>query len=548
MAPPKAPRMAFNELGRTGLKAFSGVLYEEFLPELRGQRAVKTFTEMKENNAVVAAMLFAVESLLRSVTWTVIPESESEEHTTAAEFLEENMNDMAHTWEDFISEVLSMLPFGWSYFEQVYKVRIGPGKKNPKHKSAFTDRRIGWRKFSIRSQDSMTKWEFDDKGGIKGMYQRPIGQYGEYAIGDYNEIFIPIEKSLLFRTTSSKGNPEGRSILRSAYRSYYYASRLEEIEAIGIERDLAGMPIAYVPIEILSDDRDNAQEATYQVIKDLVQKTKRDQQEGIIFPLVYDENGNELYKFELMSTGSRRTQDVGGVIQRNNQQVAMTILADFILLGHENVGSFALSSDKTELFAVALGAWLDSIEETLNRYAVTRLFELNPDLAPDASKLPQLKHGDLEKPDLGELATYVQQLANAGMPIFPDLNTENMLREVADLPEADEDERQKMLDMQQQMMTTTQQDTNGPAAGGEVGQGAKNPNKRDTKQPTVGVKKQLEELDGWEDMTDDEVVEMSKRSPIRPTYFDGTRWKTLKGRHRWVSNFDKADANGDGGE
>ena len=155
MAPPKAPRMAFNELGRTGLKAFSGVIYEEFLPELRGQRAVKTFTEMKENNAIVAAMLFAVESLLRSVDWSVTPASESDEHIAAAKFLEENMHDMAHTWPDFISEVLSMLPFGWSYFEQVYKVRIGPERKNPKHKSSFTDRRVGWRKFSIRSQESM---------------------------------------------------------------------------------------------------------------------------------------------------------------------------------------------------------------------------------------------------------------------------------------------------------------------------------------------------------------------------------------------------------
>lgn len=546
MAPPKAPRMAFNELGRTGLKAFSGVLYEEFLTELRGTRAVKTYTEMKENNAVVAAMLFAVESLLRSVDWTTVPASESEQDIAAAKFLDECMHDMSHTWEDFISEVLSMLPYGWSYFEQVYKVRIGPDRKNPKHKSQYTDRRVSWRKFSIRSQESMVRWEFDDKGGIRGMYQRPIGPYGMHGGGDYKEIYIPIEKALLFRTTSTKGNPEGRSILRSAYRSYYYASRIEEIEGIGIERELAGMPIAYVPIELLSADRDDAQEQTYKAILDLVQKTKRDQQEGILFPLVYDENGNQLYKFELMSTGGRRSFDTGSIIQRYMQQIAMTILADFILLGHENVGSFALSSDKTELFAVALGAWLDSIEEVINRHAVARLFELNPDLVSGDAKLPRLKHGDLEKPDLGELATYVQQLANAGMPIFPDLNTENMLREVAELPEADEDERQKMLDMQQDMMNATQQDTNGPAPGGKVGEGAENKNKR--KKPTVSVSKLADE-EGWEDMTDEEVADLQKRSPIRPTYFDGSRWKTLKGRHRWAKNKVKVDPspNGDGG-
>jgi hypothetical protein len=35
------------------------------------------------------------------------------------------------------------------------------------------------------------------------------------------------------------------------------------------------------------------------------------------------------------------------------------MLAEFVLMGHENVGSFALSSDKTALLAVALGEFVD---------------------------------------------------------------------------------------------------------------------------------------------------------------------------------------------
>jgi hypothetical protein len=34
----------------------------------------------------------------------------------------------------------------------------------------------------------------------------------------------------------------------------------------------------------------------------------------------------------------------------------MTVLADFVLLGHQQVGSFALSSDKTKLFSMAVGS------------------------------------------------------------------------------------------------------------------------------------------------------------------------------------------------
>jgi hypothetical protein len=55
----------------------------------------------------------------------------------------------------------------------------------------------------------------------------------------------------------------------------------------------------------------------------------------------------------------------------------MTMLADFVLMGHENVGSFALSSDKTALFAVALGGWLDGIRDIFNLHAIPRLVAIN---------------------------------------------------------------------------------------------------------------------------------------------------------------------------
>jgi hypothetical protein len=44
----------------------------------------------------------------------------------------------------------------------------------------------------------------------------------------YQTTVIPIEKSLLFRTSIAKGNPEGVSLLRTAYRSWYFKKRLEE--------------------------------------------------------------------------------------------------------------------------------------------------------------------------------------------------------------------------------------------------------------------------------------------------------------------------------
>jgi len=450
-----------NELGRTGLKHFSGLVYEEFLPQLQGRKAYKVYREMQDNSPVIGAVLYAVESTLRSVDWTVEPATDEEEDIEAADFLDSCMHDMSHTFEDFISEILTMLTYGWSYFEVVYKKREGRTTEAGRRRSVqsrYDDNKIGWRKFAPRGQETLYQWELDKTGGIKGLHQHPWPT-GAGLIYDADEragnlIYLPIERCLLFRTTSRRNNPEGRSLIRTAYRPWYYASRVEEIEAIGLERDLAGMPFAEVPLELLEEDRSAEATATFNYIKDIVTKTKRDEQEGIIWPLVYDENGNKLYEFSLLSTGGRRTFDTGAIVQRYTQQMAMSVLADFILLGHEAVGSFALSSDKTELFAVALGSMLDAIEDVLNRHATPRLLALNG--YPTDEKQPMIRHGDIEKPDLQELMQYVSGLASSGAPIFPDLVLENRLRELADLPLITEEEREEQeqakMEKEQEMM------------------------------------------------------------------------------------------------
>jgi hypothetical protein len=139
-----------------------------------------------------------------------------------------------------------------------------------------------------------------------------------------------------------------------------------------------------------------------------------------------------LYDLKLLTTAGARQFDTNAIITRYNQQIAMTVLADFILLGHENVGSFSLSSDKTDLFTIAMGTYLDSIAGVKNKFAVPRLFLLN---GMDAANPPKIVHGDIDDPDLQEMAQYILALVQAGMPLFPDTQLENHLRQIAHLPE-----------------------------------------------------------------------------------------------------------------
>jgi hypothetical protein len=419
--PPIKPGGNFAEIGHSGLRYWSGRVFEEWLPELAGTLATKIYREMMDNDAMIGSVLFAIEMLMRQAEWHVEPASENKKDQDAAEFLEQCMDDMSQTWHDTIGEIISFLPYGWSAHEIVYKRRLGPGP-DPTKRSKHNDGKKGWRKLATRSQDTLLEWIFDDDGGIKGIIQS--------APPDYAQVEIPIEKLLLFRSRATKNNPEGRSVLRNAYRSWYFKKRIEEIEGIGIERDLAGLPTLTPPEGLdIWNQTDEFMTQIRQEAEALVKGVRRDEMEGIVLPFGWT--------FTLLNTGAKRQFDVGKVIERYDQRIAMTVLADFILLGHEKVGSFALSSDKTDLFAIALGAWMDSIEEVFNRYAVPRLFDLNPDLKQE--ELPKIKHGDLESPNLTELSTFIKDMTGVGV-LVPDPELEAYLREVANLPERNEDD------------------------------------------------------------------------------------------------------------
>jgi phage gp29-like protein len=413
-----------TELGTSGLRRSGGFVHEEFLNQLRGRRGFLVYREMADNDPVIGSILYAIEKVILRLEWRIDPFDDSPEAEEIQKFIDECMEDMSDSWDQTLASILSMLVYGFSFHEIVYKIRKGDSK-DPKYNSKHNDGKIGWRKFAIRSQESLNNWMMDADGGIQGYRQiDPAG-------GGFRE--IPIDKGLLFRTNVSKNNPEGRSLLRNCFRPWYYKRRIEEIEAIGIERDLAGLPVAKVPPEYLSSGATAAQQSVLAEITQIVQNIKRNEQEGVIFPLMYDENGNEMFSLELLSSGGSRQFDTDKVIARYDQRISMSVLSDFILLGHEQVGSFALGSQKMDLWTMSVEAIAKSIAEVMNQYAIPRLLKLN---GMNTELAPYLSYGEVSSVDLNELSNYVQKLIGAGA-LSPDENLEAYLREQASLPPAE---------------------------------------------------------------------------------------------------------------
>jgi hypothetical protein len=470
------------ELGRSGLNQFNGYIDEEFVPELTGEKWKWAVREMTDQDSVIGSLLFAIEMLIRQVEFKFVSsEEDNSKSEKIAEFFNQALHDMENSWSDTLSEILSFLPWGWSYFEKVYKYRKGdaPGTSVTEY-SRYTDGKIAWRKWGIRSQESLLRWEYNDNTGeLIGMVQNSPPHY--------QTVLIPAWKAIHFRSSSKKDSPEGKSILRSAWRSWHLKKRIENMEAVSIEKNVVGMPVFWVPVNIITGTEPDEVQARLNYEK-IAKNLKTDEQRGLVMPLSYDDSGNKEYDVTLLSpnSSSGQTVDTNTVVARHDRNIAMSVIADFMVMGHgSSTGSFALASSKTELFAKAVGAWMDNICETINKQAVPDLMALN---GWDRKYSPKMIHGDIETLDLTELGSYVQKLALAGLPIFNNPDVINYLLEQAGIPTMTEEEIQKAIE-DSQAPGGGQPDTGGLLPGQNGYQGPNAPIVTQQKNPSTAQKK-----------------------------------------------------------
>lgn len=408
-------KVNFKQLGTSGLRRYGGYVYEEFQPGLRWPYAGKVYQEMASNDPVIGAVLYLAEMLIRNVDWKVTPASDKPVDIEAANFLQSCMEDMDTSWSSTICEVLSSLTYGFSFHEVVYKIRRGPDEKSSMYRSAYTDGRIGWKRMPIRSQATMINWEFDEDGDIKAFVQQ--------APPNYSTVTIPLENGLLFRTKVSRDNPEGMSLLRNAYRPWYFKKHIEEIEGIGVERDLAGLPVLHAPEGVdLWDETDPRLVALKANAEDLIKNIRRDSEEGILLP-----HG---WQLELLSTGSSRQFDTNAIINRYDNRIAITMLSDLILLGSDKSGSYAMADGKQTLLSTALESQLWNISDVFNKYAVTKLFKYNDFVG--RSGYPTIEPGQIKSPSMKEIALLLRSI---GLDISNDMELQNYLRKIASMPE-----------------------------------------------------------------------------------------------------------------
>lgn len=427
-------KLDMRSLGATGLSQFGGHLSgTSAIKELEGKKGLEIFREMAQTEAACVSVTFVIEHLIRQVPWRVTPASTAEFDLDAAEFLETAMYDMEGTWSNFVAEHFkTMLTYGHSIAEVVYKRRAGDSPQGHLN-SQYADGRVGWRDLASRSPRTVYRWIYDDNGRLLGLEQQ--------APPRYRVTYLPMSKCIHFRTAVEEGSPLGVSIFRGAYRSWYYKTGLEALEAVGAEKDLNGMPVVGIPLEILqaAEDGDDKAKAIVDSYYKLATNIRIDKQSGIVMPVAYDDKGNEMFKLSLMGSAGSKQYNAHDIIKRHEDNIYRSVAADFIALGGSSggAGSYAMISDKTDLFLKSLRSLLVTFAESLNKQAVAPLMKLN---GFEMSAPPKIEVGSLDKIDATQLADVLLKFSQAGMSLFPDPELENFVRDAAGLPQRVEQE------------------------------------------------------------------------------------------------------------
>jgi len=383
--------LAFRELGYSSPSPFTSWTRAERVPELRDQLGIRTYYDMKRADGTVRGALRLLKTPVMAARWFVEPASDSALDKNIASFVEDNLfRKLSTPWYRVLEDALLMCEYGYSPLEKVF--------------GQDADGKIILTKLAPRHPLDIQEWDYDDQGGPNAIIMNPTESNG------WESIQIPIEKLVVFVLEQEAGDMRGISILRSAYKHYYYKDTLYKIDAIQKERHGIGVPVIKLP--------PGFSEADKQIAEDLGRNLRTNERAHVTLPPNWS---LEFAKLE------GQPVDCLPSIMHHNDQIMANILATFYK-------DPSAKEDSMNMFYKGTRYIANTIADTFNRYVIQQLVDFNF----ARGKYPILRARRIgENEDLRTWSFAFRNLVGANA-IIPDDNLEKFLRVELDLPPADE--------------------------------------------------------------------------------------------------------------
>jgi len=389
-----------GEISGSGASAWRREVLTDYNPDFVGASAFDMFKEMKNDSVIRSALRIAKTPIL-SARWFMEPASQDPEDVYRADFIWKNLNEwMTISWPEFLTEVLNMLDYGVYTFEKVFDIRNVAGP------NGTLEPMVIWTKFAPRSVYEIEEFVYDDEGGPEHIL----------IATDEDPVELPIDKALIFTHDKEAGDLWGHSVLRSAYKHWFYKEQLYKIDAIQKERHSIGIPIIKLPPNFNPRDRTAAER--------IGENLRTNERAHVVLPPGWDVMFLRLEGNQVDALDSAR---------HHAEMIYENVLANFMFNNRA-----ANDADVQEhVFTRSVRFVAEIIRAVLNKYAIPQLIRYNWDETELENGYPQLKVRRLgDERDWRVISFAIRNLVSAGV-VRPDDPTEAWIRDELDMPVAD---------------------------------------------------------------------------------------------------------------
>ncbi len=420
-----------EEVGTSGAYATGGFLYStERNPKAKGDQKWLTYSDLLANVAIVAAGVRAYLNLLAKSSWNLVPadveESEMEASQEAADLVHDVINDMERPWSRVVRRSGMYRFYGFGVQEWTAKAR--------------DDGSIGMLDVAPRPAATINRWALDDAGNVLGMTQRHPKSG--------REVFLPRDKVIHIVDDALSDSPEGVGIFRHLIEPNHRLKRYQELEAIGFDQDLRGIPIGRAPYGKLKERVDNGEltaaqrQKIVQPLEDFISNHINNLELGLVLDsqtyLGQGENEAVSSSFEwdvsLLTGSSTSASAVAAAISRITWEMATVMGVQGLLLGSGGAGSLALGRSYAEQFALLVDSGLLELAQAYEHDLVPMILLLN---GIDQRFAPTFATQQTNHLDVEQVTGSLRDMSDAGAPLDPDDPAINAVRDMVGLPQVD---------------------------------------------------------------------------------------------------------------
>lgn len=447
----------------------------EFSSELIGRQGNIIYSKMAKSDPQIGMILKIHKNPIKSCDWGF---EELEDATPQEEKVLEVLNkwffeESPILFESLLSQVLTNVEHGFSLFERVWSDFQCEGVR---YHMPILEQRL---------QES-----------IEHIY--PLRRIVQQARNKGGLVDISFDDLVFFTLDMMGSDLRGTSMIRNAYKPWRDKLAYETYLGIGAQRSATGIPSMEVP------DGTDINGAEYLAAETLLRNIAAGEDAYMIT--------QEGWSFKIEAPSFNSEQLLKAIMYKDSQ-MALSVLAQFVLLGQQGKGgSYALGRDQSDMFLDGLQFVITFIEKVFFQQVITPTVKINFGDTVDIGRI-RLKGKNLNKKAGSELADVLTKLSAAGF-IKPEITDEQKFRKELELSELSEEQMEERKERKEKMANLA------PNAEGEDGEddeegtdrGNRDPKKKSSgkQKPTKLAEKSLPQQKGRRAFVDKETKLMQE--------------------------------------